>query len=265
MAAPEYDFFATGPRPKPAAPTNDRFGVPSVPSTPQPPLPQRFAPEGAGPVVNQFGLPVDEARPTGPLAAPGYGTVPVHNSLAAGYDDVPSVWDPAAAMGTRAHSRALPPSDTRPGAVRAAGIIAVVLGVLTTLVAGSILLAYSGLKSQLDSELSARGADAQAIEALASTVMTGVLVVGLLAALEAVLYLVLGVCTIQGRRWAAWSLVVLSGLAAAASLWQTVGLAADPTTVGSGLFNWLGVGVTIAVVLLLTLGEGGRWLRRSQS
>lgn len=265
MAAPEYDFFATGPRPKPAAPTNDRFGAPSVPSVPstQQPLPQRFAPEGAGVVVNQFGLPVDEARPTGPLAAPGYGTVPVHNSMAAGYDDAPSVWDPSTASRSHRREAEVERSDVRPGSVRAAGIIAVVLGVLTTFAAGSILVMYAGLKSQVDAELSTRGADAQAIEALASSVMTGVLVVGLLAALEAVLYLVLGIATIRGHRWAAWSLVVVSALAAAYSLWQTVGLAADPTTVGSGFINWAGVGVSLAVVLLLTLGDGGRWLRRS--
>jgi hypothetical protein len=77
------------------------------------------------------------------------------------------------------------------------------------------------------------------------------------------LYVFLGSMVIGGRRGAAWSLVVLSGVSAAYSLWQTVGLAADPTTVGSGLINWAGIGVSIGVVLLLTLGEGGRWLRRS--
>ncbi|MGD9955553.1 MAG: hypothetical protein AB7O74_07945 [Candidatus Nanopelagicales bacterium] len=253
MAAPEYDFFATGPRSKPAGQTTDRFGMPSAP---QPPLQQSYAPEA--PAVNQFGLPVEEARPTGPLAAPGYGAVPVHNSLAAGYDDAPAVWDPAAAMAARPHRRALPPrADARPGSVLAAGIVSIALGVLGVLAAGVILLGYLGAKGEVDSALAAAGADAAGMEGMAAAFLTAILVSGLVVAAMSALYIALGALVIAGRRWAGWTLVVLTGLSVLGSLWQIVNGSS------SGIGTWIAIGASLSVLLLLTVGEGGRWLRRS--
>jgi len=258
MAAPEYDFFATGPRPKPAGPATDRFGMPAVPHAP---MPQHYAPEPAvqaGTAVNQFGLPVDEVRPTGPLAAPGYGAVPVHNSLAAGYDDAPAVWDPTAALAARPHSRALPAqADARPGAVLAAGIVSIVLGAVGLLAAGVILLGYLGAKSEVDSALASAGPDAAGMESMANAFLTAILVSGLVVTAMAALYVALGVFLLRGRRWAGWTLVVLSALSILGSLWQVIGGSS------SGIGTWIAIGASASILLLLAVGEGGRWLRRA--
>lgn len=264
MAGPEYDFFATGPRPQPTGPATDRFGMPAVP---QPPVQQHFAPEQsapmqAAPAVNQFGLPVEEARPTGPLAAPGYGAVPVHNSLAAGYDDAPSVWDPTAALAahTQGRTRAIA-ADVRPGSVTAAGILAIVLGAIGVLAAGVILLGYLGAKSEIQEALAASGPDADELQGMADAFLTAILVSGLIVGVMAVLYVVLGSLVIGARRWAAWTLVVLSGLSVLGGLRQV--LMGGGSGASSAVGTWVAIGVSLVVVLLLTIGSGGRWLRRS--
>ncbi len=265
MAAPEYDFFATGSRPTPptgaTAPSTDRFGMSSAPAAP---VQQQYAPPPAAPAVNQFGLPVDEVRPTGPLAAPGYGAVPVHGGLAAGYDDTPTVWDPTASMSSRAQNRAAAaPVDVRPGAVLAAGIISIVLGALALLVAGTILLGYLAAKSQMDEALATSGSQVAGLDDMASSLLAGVLMAGLMVALIAALYIVLGIATTRGRRWAAWVLVGLSGLSLTWSLFQMVTGGSGGSTASYSFGSWIGIGVTITLLLLLTIGEGGRWLRRS--
>jgi len=258
MAAPEYDFFATGSRPKPPGPATDRFGMPTAP---QPPMPQHFAPEPAvqaGTAVNQFGLPVEEARPTGPLAAPGYGAVPVHHSLAAGYDDAPAVWDPTAAASARSHSRALPPrAEQRPGAVLAAGIVSIVLGGLGLLAAGVILLGYLAAASEVDSALAGAGPDAAGMAGMADAFLTAILVSGVVVAAIAALYVALGTFLVRGRRWAGWTLLVLSALSILATLWQVLGGSS------SGIGSWVAIGASASILLLLAVGEGGRWLRRA--
>jgi hypothetical protein len=263
MAGPEYDFFATGPRPQPTGPATDRFGMPAVP---QPPVQQHFAPEQsapmqAAPAVNQFGLPVEEARPTGPLAAPGYGAVPLHNSLAAGYDDAPSVWDPTAALAahTQGRTRAIA-ADVRPGSVLAAGIISIVLGVLGALAGAFVLLGYLAAKSELEAALAA-SPEVDGLDGFASALLTGVLVVGVVLLAMSALYIVLGSMTIRGRRWAGWTLVVLSALSVLGSLWQTLG--GNGSGGASGLGAWVGIAASATVLLLLTIGDGGRWLRRA--
>jgi hypothetical protein len=270
MAAPEYDFFATGPRPTPqAGATTDRFGMTTAAAAPAAPAPaapaqQQFAPPPVAPAVNQFGLPVDEVHPTGPLAAPGYGAVPVHGGLAAGYDDAPAVWDPAASMAARAHSRAAAaPVDVRPGNVLAAGVISIITGSIVALMAGVALLGYFGAKAQIDEAVAAAGPQVQGLDDMASALLAGVLIGALVLAAMGALYLVVGIATVQGRRWGAWTLVVLSALSLVASLWQIVGGASSGATTSYGFGTWIGIGVTLTVLLLLTIGEGGRWLRRS--
>lgn len=267
MAAPEYDFFATGPRPAPTAPptgaTADRFGMTAAPAAA---APQQLAPPAAAPAVNQFGLPVDEAHPTGPLAAPGYGAVPVHGGLAAGYDDLPAVWDPAASMAARTQGRAAArPVDVRPGAVLAAGVISIIAGAGALLLACITLLAYFGAKAQVDQALASAGATAgaQGLDDMASALLGAVLITGLVLAAIGAAYLGLGIATVQGRRWAAWSLVVLSLLSALGTLLK-IGQGAMPgmsTSYGFGV--WLGAGSMVVMFVLLAFGEGGRWLRRS--
>ena len=262
MAAPEYDFFATGPRQAPpTGQATDRFGMPAVP---QAPVQQQYAPAPPAPAVNQFGLPVDVAVPTGPLAAPGYGAVPVHNSLAAGYDDAPSVWDPTASMAAHAHRRAAAaPVDVRPGSVLAAGVIAIVFGVLAALGAALTLLGYLAAKSEIEQAVAANP-EVQGLDEFASAILATVLVVGLVMAAASVLYLVLGVMTVRGRRWAGWTLVVLSALSLLGSLYQRMtGVEGAGVSASVSLGNWLAIIATAVLLLLLTIGEGGRWLRRS--
>jgi hypothetical protein len=190
--------------------------------------------------------------------------VPVHGGLAAGYDDTPTVWDPTASMSSRAHSRAAAaPVDVRPGAVLAAGIISIVLGALALLVAGTILLGYLAAKSQIDEALGTSGSQVAGLDDMASSLLAGVLAAGLMVAVIAALYIVLGIATTRGRRWAAWVLVGLSGLSLAWSLWQMVTGGAGGATASYSFGSWIGIGVTLTLLLLLTIGEGGRWLRRS--
>lgn len=260
MAAPEYDFFATGPRPAPPAGGSvDRFGTPPAPP--------------AGGAVNQFGLPVDEARPTGPLAAPGYGAMPVQHSLASGYDDAPAVWDPAAAAAAaRPHSRAAAPVDVRPGGVVAASVISIVLGVLGLLAGGFVLLGYLGAKSQVEQALAAEGIGDQAgtaqLQDMANAFLAAILIAGLVVTAVSLLYVVMGALLTRGRRWAGWTLVVLSAISILGSIRNLMAGGSDSGTgqsysVGYGVGTWLGLGASLAILLLLTLGEGGRWLRRS--
>ena len=260
MAAPEYDFFATGPRRAPAGAATDGFSTPAAPHAQVRHAAGPVLPEA--PAVNQFGLPVDAAVPTGPLAAPGYGAAPVHGGITAGYDDAPAAWDPAASVAARSHSReSAPPPDMRPGAVAAAGIIAIVLGVLGTLSAAFIFFGYLAAKSEVDAAIAASGPELEGLGELTSSILTGVLVMGFVVAAISVLYVVLGVMTARGRRWAAWTLVVLSALSLVGSLYQTLG--AGSGGAASGVGSWLGIATMVAVLLLLTIGEGGRWLRRS--
>lgn len=262
MAAPEYDFFATGPRstPPPGSAT-DRFGMPGAP---QAPVQQQYAATQPAPAVNQFGLPVDAAVPTGPHAAPGYGAVPVHNSIAAGYDDAPTVWDPTASTAAHAHRRAAAaPADVRPGSVLAAGVISIVFGVLAALGAALTLVGYLAAKSEIEQAVAANP-DIQGLDEFASAILGTVLVVGLVMAAASCLYLVMGVMTVRGRRWAGWTLVVLSALSLLGSLYQrTTGVDGAGVSASVSLGNWLAIAATAAMLLLLTVGEGGRWLRRA--
>jgi hypothetical protein len=248
MAGPEYDFFATGPRqapPQPPAPPVGRTASPSVPAAPM---------TGAPAPVNQFGLPVDEYAPTGPYAAPGYGTVPVAHGLVASQDP---------AWGAPAGRRQAPaPADVRPGTVLAAGIISIVLGALGAVLAGMGLLGYAAMSAQLD-QLAAASDDSATAAAFGSAILGAVLVGVVVLAVFAALYLVLGIMTARGSRPFAWALLVVSALNLLWSAYQFVSGSMGTSGTGGTFSTVVGLGVVVAIVLLLTVGSGGAWLRRS--
>ncbi len=248
MAGPEYDFFATGPRqapPQPPAPPVGRTAAPSVPAAPM---------TGAPAPVNQFGLPVDDYAPTGPYAAPGYGTAPVAHGLVASQDP---------AWGAPAGRRQAPaPADDRPGTVLAAGIIAIVCGALLALLAGTGFLGYLAMSSQLDG-LAAASDDAATAQAFGSAILGAVLIGVIVLAVFAALYLVLGIMTAKGRRPFAWALLVVSALNLLWSAYQFVSGSMGTSGSGGTLGTMIGFGVVVAIVLLLAVGSGGAWLRRS--
>jgi len=250
MAGPEYDFFATGPRqaPQPSAAPTGRTVSAAAPSAPMAP-----APSGA---VNQFGLPVDEYAPTGPYAAPGYGTAPVAHGLVASQDPA---WP--AQPGRR---QAAPPADVRPGTVVAAGVISIVLGALSALFAGLGLLGYLAMSAQLDELAAQAGSDSATAAAFGSAILGVVLIGVVVLAVFAALYLVLGIMTVRGRRPFAWALLVVSALNLLWSAYQYVnGSMGGAGSTGGTFGTMIGFGVVVAIVLLLTVGSGGAWLRRS--
>jgi len=249
MPGPEYDFFATGPRPSAPAP-GAAFGTTVTPSTAAP------APAPAPAALNQFGLPVDAASPVGPYAAPGYGAA--DQGIAAG---VGAHSQPAA------HGRRAADADERPGAVLAAGVVGIVIGGLLAVVSALGLLGYLAAKSQLDDLIAQAGmteADAALADEFFGSVLTAVLILVVALAVFAALYLVLGVGTVKGRRPFAWGLVVVAAVNVVWGLYQAVtGGGAGDIAPGAALGQWVSLAVSFAIVGLLTLGAGGAWLRRS--
>lgn len=255
MAGPEYDFFATGPRP--AAPSGaPGFGTTVTPSSAAPAVPAPSAPAA----VNQFGLPVDTAAPTGPYAAPGYGSASAGIAAGVGLGDAPVHAAPVHGR------RAAPVSDERPGTVLAAGIVALVVGGLLAVLAVLGLFAYLAAKSQMDAMLApgAGEADLAGAEDFVSALLMAVLVGVLVLAVFAGLYLLLGVGTVRGHRGFAWGLLVVAALNVLYGVYQLVtGAGAADLAPGSGAGTLVSLAVSVAIVGLLTLGSGGAWLRRS--
>lgn len=257
MAGPEYDFFATGPRP--AAPSGaSGFGTTVTPSSAAPAV----TPPAAAPAVNQFGLPADAVAPTGPYVAPGYGSASEGIAAGVGVTDTPGHAAPV--HGRRAAPA--PVSDERPGTVLAAGIVALVVGGLLAVLAVLGLFAYLAAKSQMDAMLApgAGEADLAGAEDFVSALLMAVLVGVLVLAVFAGLYLLLGVGTVRGHRGFAWGLLVVAALNVLYGVYQlATGAGAADVAPGSGAGTLVSLAVSVAIVGLLTLGSGGAWLRRS--
>jgi hypothetical protein len=224
VADPGYDFFATG-----------RPPVVPEPATAFP------APDHQPRAVTIFGTPVAEARtPSGPYAAPGMGASPLAApglvSSWAGPATAPPRHDPATA------GRA----DLRPAGVLAAGIVGVVEGILVLLAALVMLGGYLSLKGALDS-IDGAGALTAGVSSTLIALIAAVAAIG-------TLYVAAGTAAIRGRRWGAWTLLIVSGVSVA---WTAFGLATGSSGTASDI---LGLGVAAAVVLLLVTGESRRWL-----
>jgi hypothetical protein len=242
-----------------AAPVN-RFGGPVVPAdvpltvpiaaplgTPAPPssAPAPFpVPAAAGytpGAVNHFGTPLAAAAaPTGPYAAPGMGAVP---TAAPG---MVSTWDPRA---TNTRSRAVK-APSVPQGVRTAGVIGTIEGVLIGLLAIWALFGYLSLKGQLE-ELTAGSSTSAAFGAtISSAVLIGVVVLFL----QTALYLVAGIGSMQGKRWAAWVLLVVSSLNVLWALYSFVGGSS------SGMTTLLTLLISGSAAVLLLSNDPRRWL-----
>ena len=154
-----------------------------------------------GRVVNQFGTPIEQtAAPAGPAAAPGYGAQAWGGpGLTGNAGRTP----PAAANCTPPGTRAAD-SSVRPPTVLAAGVVAIVQGVLAVIVA---LLGFAAV-SALESEL----AQVQGGVQLTAQVSGFVRLVLFLVLLVGVLYLVAGIGAAAGRRWGAWILLVVESV-----------------------------------------------------
>ncbi|HET8971478.1 MAG TPA: hypothetical protein VFN19_10485 [Candidatus Nanopelagicales bacterium] len=224
----EYDFFATG-RPAPD---------PASEATPAPP---------PAPAVNQFGTPLDVVgAPVGPAAAPGYG--PSQRPAPPFGAPVLSAPRPLAPPG----ARVLDPA-ARPGMVLAAGIIALVQAGFALLGVVGGMLAITVLNSQL----AASGLEV-------SGGFTGIIVIILLvvAAIAAV-YLVAGIGAIRGHRPLVWTLLTVESLALLLGLLQLAN--ADLRVTGGdggGLAGLVDLAVPIAVIILLLVPRSLTWLRR---
>ena len=234
----------------PAVPADVPLTVPVasslVPQAPPSAAPAPFpVPAAAGytpGAVNHFGTPLAASgAPTGPYAAPGIGAMPV---AAPG---MVSSWDPRAGVSTsRARASARP---SLPQGVRTAGIIGVIEGALLAVASLFSLLGYLSLKSNL-AELSAATGSSAFSATISSAVLIGVVVLFLSTAL----YLAAGVGTIQGRRWAAWVLLVVSGLNV---LWALYGFVDGSS---GGVTTLLGLLISGSVVVMLLSNEPRRWL-----
>jgi len=213
MVQPDYDFFATnrpasldpavlpgGPKP----PVVNRFGSVESPAAPAAPdaEPSLFGPPPVAPAafpvapasgyqpgrVNQFGTPVDvEAAPVGPYAAPGVAAAAIESP------GLVSTWDPAAHAGGRAaarQSRTQVGTETRPGTVLAAGILAIINGGLTLL---GVLFAWVALAT-VSSAIQESGVRVSASTTSAvNAVMFVLLVIG-------VGWVVMGIGVVRGSR-----------------------------------------------------------------
>ena len=250
MSQQDYDFFATGPK-------DDGPVVP-----PPPPAPTRHTGQFGGAVdpegrpINQFGTPIGQAAvPVGPSAAPGYGAAPV---------DAPglnSSWS-GPAVHSAAHAHAAPAwgapqaptygpvSGARPGTVLAAGVIGIVQGAITVIV-GLLGLAVVGA---IDSGMTAEGSQAiRDVSGIVRIIMFIVLLIG-------VGYVVAGGATVAGKRWAAWTLLVVEGLGLLIGL---VGLINSSTQAAGGAIGQLiDLLVPAAVLVLLLVPASLAWLRR---
>jgi hypothetical protein len=263
---PGYDFFATG-APAPAAPpAPSGFGTvaPPAPAPAPVPVPAPAPVAPTGPVVaagytpgavNQFGTPLDTPSvPTGPYAAPGIGAAPTAGpGLVSSWDAAPPAGSPAppawgaAPVGHRAASRPTP----RPGTVLAAGIVAIVVGALALVLGVVGMVAYAAISSELAAFENApelAGADLD-MSGLTTMMLVGVVV--LLA--SGALYLVAGIATAAGRRWGAWTLIVVSVVSIVMTLVQMV--------TGSGGNGLLGIVVSAVVAGLLLTPAAQAWLR----
>ena len=252
MSGQDYDFFATGrSTPEPVAP-------------PPPPARARATfTDPSGRAVNQFGTPIDApAAPAGPNAAPGYGAQqyaghgltsdaapyappaaypasPAVNRLGAGY--------PPAGYQPGAYAAPVPPGayagEARPGAVLAAGIVGIVVGSLVAIAGLFMLFAGAWVQGSMGDLGGAGG--------LGGVFYFMAVVFVVLAAL----YLVAGIGTVRGRRWAAWTLLVVAGVALAFGLLSLFGGSG-----GSG--DIFGLLVEGAIVVLLVLPTSWAWLRQ---
>lgn len=232
----DYDFFATGqgamptPGPTPPAPTR---------------APRQFgsATDPGGRPVNQFGTPVDLASsPVGPAAAPGYGAAPF-DGPGVGGSWAPSA--PAHRMPPGGHAGA---AGTRPGQVTAAGIIAIVQGVLALFVS---LLGFAAM-SAMESGFGVEGAAlVRGVSSIVRLVLFAVLLV-------AVLYIVVGAATAAGRRWAAWTLLVVESVGLVLGV---LGLAESSTQSGGPFGQLVSLVIPVAVIVLLVLPRSWAWLR----
>jgi len=247
---PGYDFFGTAPSAAPSPSPEPPAAAPVVATTPYPvptPVPAVQAPlasplSGYAPgSVNQFGTPLDTpVVPTGPYAAPGIGAAPVAGPALVSEADRPATHRLAAR------------EPTRPGTVLAAGIVGIVVGALGLLLGLVGMVGYAGLRQELSALESS--SEAAGLGALDTSGLTALILVGVLVLLASGAgYLTAGIATVAGRRWGAWTLLVVSGLSIAVTLLQMV-TAGD----GSGL---LGIAVSSAVVALLLAPASRAWLR----
>jgi len=158
-----------------------------------------------------------------------------------------STWDPrAGAAPTRARGAVAP---SLPQGVRTAGIIGTVEGALLAVAALFALFGYLSLKSNL-AELSAATGSAAFSATISSAVLVGVVVLFVSTAL----YLVAGIGAMQGRRWAAWVLLVVSGLNV---LWALYGFVGGTS---GGVTTLLTLLISGSVVVLMLSNEPRRWL-----
>lgn len=246
MSGQDYDFFATGrPTPEPVAP-------------PPPTRARATFTDPSGRAVNQFGTPIDApAAPAGPNAAPGYGAQQYagHGLTGADAPPPPPAAYPASPAVNRlgagyqpaAYAPAVPPGaytgDTRPGTVLAAGIIGIVVGALVAVAGLFMMFAGAWIQSSM-SDLGGVGGLGAVFYFLAVVFVV-----------LAVLYLVAGIGTVRGRRWAAWTLLVVAGVALAFGL-----LNLFSGNGGSG--DIFGLLIEGAIVVLLVLPTSWAWLRQ---
>jgi hypothetical protein len=242
----DYDFFATGPK-------DDGPVVP-----PPAPAPTRHTGQFGGAVdpegrpINQFGTPIGEAAvPVGPSAAPGYGAAPV---AAPGLN---SSWSGPA---VHAHAHAAPawgappvPSygpgpGARPATVLAAGVIGIVQGAIAVIV-GLLGIAVAGVVS---SDVAANGTGRD-VSGILRIMMLVVLLIG-------VGYVVAGGAAIAGKRWAAWTLLVIEGLGLLVGLIDVV--SSSSQTAGASVGLLINLLIPAAVLVLLLVPVSRAWLRR---
>ncbi len=260
MGDPGYDFFATG-RPAAAPEPASRFGTPMVaapaaaaaPVEPPSVEPAAFAiPPISGYQpgnVNQFGTPLDEVRvPTGPYAAPGIGAAPVEAP------GLLTTWGGPPVAGQ--HGRARPAAyDVRPGGVLAAGIIGIVEGVLLLVIALFGVAGYVALQSQVAAlEAQAGFEGAGELVAGVSTILLLAILVTLVIGL---LYLLAGIAAVRGRRWGAWTLLVVSALNV---VYGAFGFLGGTRT---GLGDIVALLIALLVVVLIVTRGSWSWLRRT--
>lgn len=245
MGQQDYDFFATGRPAPPAPPLPDAASTSPAPPAAAAPVPRthQFTDPG-GRAVNQFGTPIDvSAVPAGPAAAPGYGA-----EAFTGHGLTEAHWTPPAAVRPPgAHAGA----DRRPGQVLAAGIIAIVQGALALVVALLGLAAVAAVENGLG------GGSTDAV--LVAQVSGFVRLILVLVLLVAALYLTAGIATAAGKRWGAWTLVVVEGIGLLLGL---IGLVDSDAQSGGAFGQLVGLAVPVAVLVLLLLPVSRAWLQR---
>ena len=141
-------------------------------------------------------------------------------------------------------------SSVRPPTVLAAGVVAIVQGVLAVIVA---LLGFAAV-SVLESEL----AQVQGGVQLTAQVSGFVRLVLFLVLLVGVLYLVAGIGAAAGGRWGAWTLLVVESVGLVLGI---IGLLDSATQTGGALGQLVGLAVPVAVLVLLLLPRSWAWLQ----